>query len=156
MISYSFFLDFYFSVLNKNTSYYHRQVRLFYQCMEDMTLRDTSDHLISSQDLICFHPEICFGENISDVLATFIQENSLIGKTLSVQRSMYFYNYERFQHLSFVRVFIYYKDWAKTWYVSERNHREYLEWKCENSEKRWRKGILKYNVTINILVFFRF
>ena len=145
---YFFFLDVYFSVLNKNTSYYHREARLSYQCMDDATLRDTSNHLISSQDLSCFHPDICFGENISDVLATFKKETSLRSNT--VRRSMYLNNQDRFQHMSFARIFIFNNENPKKWFVNERNHRNYLEWKCDNSEQRWHKGILKYNITEKI------
>ena len=102
--------------------------------MDDVTLRDKSNNILSYQDLICFDPTICFEEKISDVFARFKKKNDLLGKNINMQYGMYLYNHDRFQHMSLARISVHIAGAdARTWFVNERDHREYLDWKCDNS-----------------------
>ena len=73
----------------KNGEYYKKD-EISFKCHEDGHFYDSKNHALAPEDIECNHPEICYGQNITEAIDGFIERNKLlyeVNKALSYQTS---------------------------------------------------------------------
>ena len=90
-----FILEHFFSVENGENLLYYKKEKLEYTCHEDGVLLDMSYRNFSSKDVVCRHPQMCFGQNISNAIEDFRDNKTL---DFVSNKEMFFFTFSRFRH----------------------------------------------------------